>query len=299
MPSHLHELIVVLFRRDPDLATLLLREALGVAIPANLEATIAEANFSELAPTEARTDLLITFSGGGRITLVLIIEVQLRRDDKKRLRWAYYLASAAQRWHCRILLLVVPGDEATARWAAKPIAVGGEQMTLTPLVLGPSLVPRVRSPTAARARPYLALLSALAHWREPDGVEIVEAAIGAADAVDESVRLAYFEIVTSALDEATRRALEARMSLENWEIQSPFLKNLMAKGEARGEARGRAEGEARGRAAAILAVLRARAIAVSDADARRVQGCADLELLERWLTRAATATSTTAVFAAE
>ena len=112
------------------------------------------------------------------------------------------------------MLLVVPGDEATARWAEKPIAVGSKQMTLTPLVLGPSRVPRVRSPAAAKARPHLALLSALAHWREPNGLEIVEAAIGAADSVDESVRLAYFEIVTSALDEATRRALEARMSLE-------------------------------------------------------------------------------------
>lgn len=295
MPSHLHELIVDLLRRDPKLALLLLRDALGVQVADDLEPTIAEANFSELAPTEARTDLLITFARRDRTELVVIVEVQLRRDARKRLRWAYYLASAAQRWRCRALLLVVAADERTATWAGRPITVGSEQMTLTPLVLGPSRVPQVRSPALARSRPHLALLSALAHWRDPGGMEIVEVAMKASDAVDETVRLAYTQIVWSALDEAARRALEATMSLENWEVQVPFLKDL----QARSEARGRADGEARGRAVAVVAVLQARGIAMSDAEARRVHACQDLDLLNRWLERAATATSSAAVFVAE
>ncbi|MCB9737899.1 MAG: hypothetical protein H6747_01450 [Deltaproteobacteria bacterium] len=303
MPSPLHELIVDLFRRDPTLATWLLREVLGVDLPVGLDPVIAEPNFSEFAPTEARTDLLVAFGRESRTELILILEVQLGRDDDKRWRWPYYLASAAQRWRCPALLLVVTSDAAIARWAATPIEVGGKQMSLTPYVLGPELVPKIQTPQQARQRPYLAVLSALAHGREAGGLAVVEACLAAADVVDDSVRVAYFEIVLGALDVATRRALEAKMSLENFEVQSAIGKAILAKGEARGraegEARGRAEGEARGeargRSSAILAVLRARGLAVSDAERDQISACHDLELLERWLMRAATVTSTAAV----
>jgi len=49
------------------------------------------------------------------------------------------------------------------------------------------------------------------------------------------------------------------------------------------------EGEARGRAAAILALLAARQVAVSEEQHTRIVGCRDLALLDRWLIRAVTA----------
>ncbi len=287
MPSQLHELLVDLFRRDPGLAALLLRDSLGVPIPRDLEPTLADANFSELAPIEARTDLVITFARDGRTELVLIIEVQLRRDEEKRRRWPYSLVSAAQRHRCQALLLVVASDAATARWAAKPIVVATGQISLTPLVLGPQKVARVQSPARARAQPYLAVLSALSHGRGAAGAAIALAAISALDSVDASVRATYNDLVLGALDEAARRALEAQMSLENYEVQSVLGKALVAKGEARG------------RASAVLAVLRARGLPVGELHAQRVNACTDLELLNLWLARAATAASADAVFRAE
>ncbi|MFO0562403.1 MAG: hypothetical protein U0269_30585 [Polyangiales bacterium] len=60
--------------------------------------------------------------------------------------------------------------------------------------------------------------------------------------------------------------------------------------------RGEARGEARGEQSALLAVLRARGVAVSPSAEQRVRSCEDTQQLREWITRAATATSLDAVF---
>ena len=64
-----------------------------------------------------------------------------------------------------------------------------------------------------------------------------------------------------------------------------------AEGEARGEARGKAEGKAEGRRAALLAILSARVLGISPELQERIEQCADIATLDRWITRAATAQS--------
>ncbi|MFO0577449.1 MAG: HEPN domain-containing protein [Polyangia bacterium] len=68
-----------------------------------------------------------------------------------------------------------------------------------------------------------------------------------------------------------------------------------AEGEVIGEQRGRAEGEKRGtqqaQAEAVLLVLRTRGLSVPPELEQRIRGCADLDVLARWLQRAVTATS--------
>jgi len=68
---------------------------------------------------------------------------------------------------------------------------------------------------------------------------------------------------------------------------------VQAKGEiqgrAEGEIQGRTEGEIQGRAAALLAVLAARSIPLSDGDRARITTCTDSATLDRWLVAAATA----------
>lgn len=51
---------------------------------------------------------------------------------------------------------------------------------------------------------------------------------------------------------------------------------------------GIAEGEARGRATAVLAVLAARRLVVSEEQSSRIRACTDLAQLDRWLILAAT-----------
>ncbi|WP_437280366.1 hypothetical protein WME90_07340 [Sorangium sp. So ce375] len=64
-----------------------------------------------------------------------------------------------------------------------------------------------------------------------------------------------------------------------------------AKGRAEGEAKGRAEGEARGRQDALLTLLRARGLPPSQDDEARIRACADAAKLDRWIAKAATATT--------
>jgi hypothetical protein len=65
----------------------------------------------------------------------------------------------------------------------------------------------------------------------------------------------------------------------------------LAEGEARGEAKGEVRGEARGKAEAVLAILAARGLAVSEAQRARILATAELAELDRLIQRAAVASS--------
>jgi len=69
-----------------------------------------------------------------------------------------------------------------------------------------------------------------------------------------------------------------------------------AKGEAKGRAAGRSEGRAEGIANSIVMVLSAREFHVSEAVRRRIESCTDIEMLDHWLVRAATAVTVDDVF---
>ena len=64
-------------------------------------------------------------------------------------------------------LLVVTIDETVARWASQTSDLGGGN-SFRPLVLGPGAVPEVTDAHRARADPELAVLSAMAHGKDPD-----------------------------------------------------------------------------------------------------------------------------------
>ncbi|NOT63531.1 MAG: Rpn family recombination-promoting nuclease/putative transposase [Acidobacteria bacterium] len=71
-------------------------------------------------------------------------------------------------------------------------------------------------------------------------------------------------------------------------------------GEAK-EAKGYAQGETAGltaaKTAAVLAILAARGVGMSEADRARIAACTDVATLDRWIRRAATATASEELFA--
>ena len=71
--------------------------------------------------------------------------------------------------------------------------------------------------------------------------------------------------------------------MKGYEYQSDFAKKYVAQG--------RAEGRAEEAARAVLMVLRARGVAVPDAHRERILAQKDPERLERWLVKAAVASS--------
>ncbi len=87
--------------------------------------------------------------------------------------------------------------------------------------------------------------------------------------------------------------------MKGYEYQSDFAKKYVAQGRTEGRNEGRNEGRAEGRteeaARNLLTVLRVRGIAVPDAVRERILAQKDPERLERWLEKAAVASSVAAV----
>ena len=291
MPSLEHDAAVDLFRRRPRLALELLRERLGVPVPAVRADGIAaaESDLTQLTPAEYRADLVLVADA-----LVVVVEVQRARDDQKRDTWPEYIAGLRARQRRPVILLVVAPDAGVARWARRPIPLGHPGFVLTPLVLGPDELPVVADPERARARPELAVLSALAHGRSPRGEAIGRAALmGFASLDDERARL-YLDLVLVSLHDEAYRILEALMQ-QPYEYQSPILRRTREEGREEGREAGREAGREEGAlqalARSILVVFSARGLSLSDTERVKILSCRDAETLERWLGQAATATS--------
>jgi predicted transposase YdaD len=91
--------------------------------------------------------------------------------------------------------------------------------------------------------------------------------------------------------------MEAMM--KGYEYQSDFARKYVAQGRTEGRAEGLAEGRTEGRAEeaalSLLAVLRARGLAVPDAVRERILAQKEPERLRRWLEKAVVADSVAAV----
>jgi hypothetical protein len=238
MPSQHHEVLLELFRNNPRLAAVLLRDVWQVPLPAFTAVHTDSVDFTQVQPTEYRADLVVRVLDEKPV-LGIVVEVQLAVDEGKLWSWPVYVASLRARLKCPVCLLVVSADETTARWAAKPIDLGGSSV-LTPFVLGPSAVPVITSPARARADPELAVLSAMAHGRDQDSelaariAQAARTAILQFDDEDERARL-YFDVIINGLSEPARRALQT-MTIANYEYQSDFARKYMAQGVKQGHA---------------------------------------------------------------
>jgi hypothetical protein len=129
----------------------------------------------------------------------------------------------------------------------------------------------------------------MAHGGRPDRFAVLDALLAALDVVDEQRATLYSDVVLAALPLAARRYLEAMMTSRTYEYQSEFVRRYVFQG--------RAEGEAKGEAKAILAFLEARGVDVPDDARARISGCTDLDQLDVWVRRAATAGSVDNLFA--
>jgi hypothetical protein len=159
---------------------------------------------------------------------------------------------------------------------------------LRPLVLGPDRVPLVTDAEQASQAPELAVLSAMAHGAHPDRDKILQALVRAFDCVDRERFTLYSDVVFAALPAAAQCYLEALMATRTYEYQSDFVRRYVFQG--------RAEGEAKGKAEDVLAVLDARGVDVPDDARARITECSDLDQLDIWVRRAATADSINDLF---
>jgi hypothetical protein len=244
---------------------------------------------TEIQPAEYRADVVVLLLDRDIPVRVIIVEVQLAVDPRKRFTWPAYVAGARAIQGCPADLLVVAPDPMVARWCAEPIEIGVPGFVLHPPVLHRGAVPVVTDRAEAARRPELGVLSAMAHGETEQGATIAAALLPTILELDDNRARLYYDLVYNSLNEAARRALEAMM--KGYEYQSDFAKKYVAEGRAEGRTEGRAEEAAR----ALLTVLRVRGIAVPDAVRERILAQKDPERLERWLEKAAVAASVTAV----
>ncbi|MEU6645080.1 hypothetical protein ABZ863_21300 [Saccharomonospora sp. NPDC046836] len=288
MPSYLHEGLLELFRHRPSLAAELLTEPLGIELPAYEHARLESGDLTDLNPTEYRADAVIVLSRATTPALAVVVEAQLRRDPGKRRSWPVYLTTLRARLGCPTMLLVLCADAATAAWCATPIELGHPGWVLIPLVIGPDRVPVVTDTDQATRAPELAVLSAIAHSTHPDRDKIFHALLTALTTVDAQHTTLYHDLVLAALPGAARRHLEALMTTGTYEYQSDFVRKYVHQG--------RAEGRVEGEAQALLAVLAARGIDVTEDDLARITACTDPEQLVTWIRQAATADNVEQLF---
>ena len=208
-----------------------------------------------------------------------------RSIPRKRLTWPAYVTVSRAIHGCPADLLVVAPDPAVAGWCLEPIEIGVPGFVLRPPVLRSTAVPVVTEPEEAARRPELGVLSAMAHGATGQGAAIAAAVLPAIQGLDDDRARLYYDLVYNSLNRAARQALEAMM--KGYEYQSDFAKKYIAQGLDQG----RAEEAARN----VLAVLRVRGIAVSDEIRDRILAEKETERLERWLEKAAIASSASAV----
>jgi hypothetical protein len=288
-----HETIADLFKNRPALAAELLVEALDVSLPSYTEARLASIDLTEIQPAEYRADAVIVLLRGDVPVRVIIVEVQLAVDRDKRFSWPAYVTVSRAIHRCPACLLVVAPDPTVASWCAAPIKTGMPGFVLRPLVLNLTAVPKVTDPEEAARRPELGVLSAMAHGETEQGAAIAAAVLPAIRELDDDRARFYYDLVYNSLNEAARRTLEAMM--KGYEYQSDFAKKYVTQGRSEGLTEGLAKGEAKGTARSLLTVLRVRGIAVPDALRKRILAQKDPERLERWLEKAAVASSISAV----
>ncbi|HKR33533.1 MAG TPA: hypothetical protein VJT10_01775, partial [Steroidobacteraceae bacterium] len=76
MPSHQHEVLLLLFQNRPQLAAELLREVLHAEPPPYAKARIGSAELSEIDPVQYQADLVVILEDEAPV-LGIVVEVQL------------------------------------------------------------------------------------------------------------------------------------------------------------------------------------------------------------------------------
>lgn len=241
MPSLEHETPLMLFREEPALVPALLREALGIEVPAFATVDVAESGFNEAQPVELRADMVIELRDGtpGRHPVMgLVVEVQRARDEDKPYVWPRYAAALHARLRCAICLVVIATDDAVARWAAMPIRTVQLGSAFVPLVIGPEQVPRL-SVERARCEPWLALLSVLIHGNGPGGHDAITAAAAALAALPDAQASVCYDAIWAVLDSVGRRALEDEMQPGKYVFKSDLALHYIGVGREEGREEGR------------------------------------------------------------
>jgi hypothetical protein len=284
MPSKWHDSATELFQENPGLAGQILREFMGVDLPAELPLSLAPATFNDRPSRELIADAVIIAGPSRNPARGIIVEIQQDRRESKRRQWPRYAAALWLQHECPVDVLVICPDEETAGWYAEPIRTTLDGYTHRPKVLLPGRVPAITSPQDVAANPALGVLSVAYHGTNR---EVAGAFVGGISSLGDERGPQYYEFGYSMSPRAVCVLLEELVTTKHWPVYSPFAKEHFGKGREEGLT----EGLVRGERDKILLTLRLRGLDVTESQRERIVACADLDQLQDWSQRALTATA--------
>ncbi|MFI6118686.1 hypothetical protein ACIBCU_02280 [Streptomyces sp. NPDC051064] len=299
MVSAPHEAMHRIFQEYPGLFSQL-SDVLGLQLPPLVSAELLTVDLTENEPLERRVDTLLRIRTENDGPFLLVVEAQGKKDPGKTASWPYYVTYLNNRYRLPVLLLVICQDHATAAWAARPLTIGLPQwptVTTRPLVAGPHNMPVITNVAEARKDLVLATLSAITHADNPDVDAILKTMSVALRDAPESLVEPLVEFIAQGL--GNRPAAQQWRNLVAVDLSfytSPLSEEIRDEGRAEGRAEGREKGHAEGQAEALLLILEARGIGITDATRERISACGDPDLLRRWLVRAAFVAASDEIF---
>jgi hypothetical protein len=181
-----------------------------------------------------------------------------------------------------VSFLVFGLDAEAVRGCGQTIRTGHRGFDLRPYTTGHGRLPAI----AGRLAPELAVLHVLSETIDLTMHEARLRVLEALALAPAARRASYARIVRAVVSETVREELEQLMKTV---IKDPFIDGLIEEGLNQGIARGEAD--------ALLRVLAARGLKVTDAQRSRISDCTDLEQLQGWITCAATAEKAADIFA--
>jgi hypothetical protein len=281
MPSSWHDSVTAIFTENPALALEIAAKLNGTQVPPGVPIRIEASGFNDRPSTDFQADAVIVAGTARDPVRAVIVEAQKRTLRDKPPQWARY---AAQLWiflRCPVDVLVICPDAKSAFWYAQPVPTALPGYTHLPIVLPPSFVPAITSPGEAAANPALAALSVAYHGADP---AVCRAFADGLRQLPHDHAVKYHEHAFNMAPLAVQRILELLMTSDTWPVYTPIAKEHFGRGKQEGGAD------------AILLVLKARGLEVSESERDRITGCTNLRQLKTWVTRAATAEKTSDVF---
>ncbi|MDC0770455.1 hypothetical protein [Streptomyces sp. HD] len=289
MVTSAHEGMHRIFQERPEILAPVFG-VLGVPLPEKATVDAVTTDVTEARPLERRVDTVLRIGPSDGEDFLLAIESQSKKKKDKEASWAYYVAYLQAKYRLPVLLLVVCQNPATAKWAAGPFDCGTRGWTAQrtyPLVAGPDNLPVITDARTAAKNLALAVLSALAHAgsaRSGAILEAIDKALRELQDTDPETAGYFFDFLEINLGSTPAG--------EKWKEIMSFVSYFPGRGTVRETAylEGKAEGEARGEAKAVLAVLEAREVPISDAVRERITTSTDLDRIDGWIRRAVTVT---------
>jgi len=297
-----HEAPLEVLERFPDLLPRLLRDQFGRPVPLEARVRPVSSNFNITVAQELRSDsaVVLETSPDRPPACAAILEPQRRIDPEKWYSWPSYLSELHRKYRCPTYLIVFAiGEEATAvaAWARQPIATFQPGSGFAPLVIGPPEIPPAPTVEAAKADLPRAALGTMLHLGDPDGAEVAYRTLRAAYEVYGLDMLAWmYNLIRGIVGEERFTEIERLIMLD---AQTHFIPKTAFEREhfSKGKSEGKSEGKAEGMAMAILAVLAARGLEVTEDQRSKFLACSDAAKLDRLVARAVSAATTSELLA--